>query len=152
MALQRIGGKVDEQTLAHILRYYGRFGDRQAQIAAYERRKARQARGVSNLSHASHQQVRALAEAGLIGAQPQTPIGSPVASGLPNQGNAFGAGSVKVPAGMIEAQGKGGPAGGRPIAGPVVPGVPQLTPTGLAGMLAAPSRPRKRVRNQGFGY
>jgi hypothetical protein len=149
----RVGGKVDAPTLAHILKYYGRFGSQADQVAAYERRKARQARGVQNLSHASHQQVTQLAQAGLIGRQPLplTDYQGPDATADPTAGGPFGQGSGKVSP-MVAATSGPGPGGsptpGRPIAPPGMAGqAPQFTPVNLAGMLAAPSRPRKRYGN-----
>lgn len=96
------GAKLDQPTLDHILKYYGRFGNRQQQIDAYLRRKERQRRGVSNLSHASHQQISALTRKGLIGQQ-QNPFGlngefpqTLVDRAARNvTGNAFGTGSGK---------------------------------------------------------
>lgn len=145
----RVGGKVDAQTLAHILKYYGRFGDRSAQIAAYERRRAREPfyakYGIKNLGEANAQQVSALTRRGLIGSQPLpgTDYEPPEVS---NAGNPFGEGGPKVPAqGMTGFPVKGGPAGGRPV----VSASPAMA-SPLQQMLASP--PRKRVRNRGFTY
>jgi hypothetical protein len=139
------GAKLDKPTLDHILKYYGRFGNRQQQIDAYLRRKERQRRGVHNLSHASHQQISALQRKGLIGQQansfglngefPQALVDRAAAN---VSGGAFGEGSGKVPALTavpIPPEGPGGITRGPVVADPQTGGVappPAVPPLAMA--------------------
>lgn len=165
------GQKIDAPTLAHILKYYGRFGNQQQQISAYERRKERQRRGLDLRRPAD---VITANELGILHNQPvpygtpRTPLGGQQdTAGPANLGGPFGVGSGKVPpmTGAATGPGLGGsPTPGRPIvdpnapvpmagepiqAVPPQPGASMQPVTPLASMLAIPppkSRSKRRLR------